>query len=288
VAGRRTLLNHSILLQSFPRDCYRIGSMIEQAEWAAAEAANRAEMLAYVGTGSCLESYRAANISWVITGVPSPEYNGVIWPRLSDEEADQLGAILVDRFRLHQLPAVWLFDAGAQPKNLGERLSALGCERLVDGLAFGAAIVDATRRLRVLPQLDVERVTTSEDLSLWMDIWTECTGAPRTPRESLYASLGLKRFEPLRHYLARLDGRPVGVSQLFLGQRAAGVHEVAVREDFRRLGIGSALVQSPLIEARTLGYELAVARSTPEVQPLFEALGFSEDATPFPEYRLWP
>ena len=42
---------------------------------------------------------------------------------------------------------------------------------------------------------------------------------------------------------------------------------MAVREDFRRLGIGSALVQVPLIEARTLGYELAVASSTPEVQP---------------------
>ena len=262
--------------------------MMEPSEWASAEAANRAELLAYVGTGSCLESYRAGNISWVITGVQSAQYNGVIWPRLSDDEADQLGPILVDRFRLHQLPATWQFDAGVQPDNLGDRLAALGCERLPDGRALGASIIDATKRLRGLPQLQVERVITAEDLSVWMNVWTTCTGEPRTPRESLYTSLGLKRFEPLRHYLARLDHRPVGVSQLFLGQQAAGIHEVAVREDFRRLGIGSALVQVPLIEARTLGYELAVANSMPEVRPLFAALGFTESLSPFPQYRLWP
>jgi GNAT superfamily N-acetyltransferase len=262
--------------------------MIDQSEWASAEAANRAELLAYVGTGSCLESYRATNISWVITGVPSPSYNGVIWPRLSDDEAEQLGPILVDRFRLHQLPATWQFDAGTLPEDLGERLAALGCHRLPSAIAVGASIVEVTKRLRVLPQLEVERVTTSEDLSTWMDVWTACTGQSRTPREGLYTSLGLKRLEPLRHYLARLDGRPIGVSQLFLGQQAAGIYEVAVREDFRRLGIGSALVQVPLIEARTIGYELVVASSTPEVLPLFVALGFTEWSSPFLQFRLWP
>ena len=81
--------------------------MVESQAWAAAEAANRAELLAYVGTGSCLESYRATNIAWVITGVPHDDYNGVIWARLVDDEAEQLPSILVDRFRMHQLPASW-------------------------------------------------------------------------------------------------------------------------------------------------------------------------------------
>jgi hypothetical protein len=262
--------------------------MIDQAQWAAAEAANRAELLAYVGTGSCLESYRATNIAWVITGVPSADYNGVIWPRLSEEEADQLGPILVDRFRFHQLPALWQFDAGTQPSDLGTRLTALGCERLPEGVSLGASIVHATSRMRALPQLQVDRVTTAEDLSVWMDLWCQITRESRTTRENLYMSLGLKRFEPLRHYVARLDRRPVGVSQMFLGQRAAGIHAVAVREDLRRLGIGSALVQGPLVEARTLGYELAVATSTPDVRTLFAALGFAECPSPFPQYQMWP
>ncbi len=262
--------------------------MIDQAEWSSAEAANRAELLAYVGTGSCLESYRASNIAWVITGVQSADYNGVIWPRLSGEEADQLSPILVDRFRMHQLPSTWHFDAGTQPADLAARLDGLGCRPMPAAAALGASIVDATRNMRDLPQLSIERVTTVDDLSLWMDIWTGITGEPRGPREGLYTSLGLERLEPLRHYLARLDRRPVGVSQLFLGQQAAGIRTVAVRPDFRRLGIGSALAQLPLLEARTLGYELAVASPPLESLPMFSAMRFVESPSPYPRYQLWP
>jgi GNAT superfamily N-acetyltransferase len=262
--------------------------MIDQDLWPSAEAANRAELLAYIGTGSCLESYRASNIAWVITGVPSADYNGVIWPRLSDEEADQLSPILVDRFRMHQLPSIWHLDAGAQPSDLSDRLRALGCTELPAATSMGASIVDATKQMRTLPQLSVERVTTTEELSLWMDVWTDVTKEPRTPREQLYISLGLKRLEPLRHYLARLDRRPVGVSQLFLGQQTAGIHQLAVREDFRRLGIGRALAQQPLLEARTLGYELAVAAPGSDSEPLFAALRFGSFRRAGSAYRLWP
>jgi GNAT superfamily N-acetyltransferase len=262
--------------------------MIDPAEWPSAEAANRAERLAYLGTGSCLESYRAANIAWVISGVASADYNGVIWPRLTGEEADQLSPILVDRFRMHQLPAIWHFDGVTQPADLASRLDDLGCHLLPPAIVAAAPIVDVTRRMRDLPQLTVERVTTREELSSWMDIWAQTTSEPRGPREVLYASLGLNRLEPLRHYLARLDRRPVGLSQVFFGQQAAGIHAVAVRADFQRLGIGSALIQRPLLEARTVGYELAVASPTAEGLPMFSALGFDQFESPFPKYRLWP
>ena len=55
-----------------------------------------------------------------------------------------------------------------------------------------------------------------------------------------------KRVEPLRHYLARLDGRPVGVSQLFLGQQVAGCpkvpsgirHSLYTVDSIRAFGMG--------------------------------------------------
>ncbi len=265
----------------------RLVLTLDQSSWPRAEGENRAELLSYVGTGSCLESYRATNIAWVITGVPSAEYNGVIWPRLTGEEADQLAPVLVERFRLHELPSIWHCDDGTQPPDLGSRLAALGCH-LDPFIAMAAPIVVVTGTPRDLPELSVDRVTTSEDLDVWMQIWTEVTGEPREPREGLYASLGLKRLEPLRHYLARLDGRPVGVSQIFLGQQAAGIYSIAVRSEFRRLGIGSALVQRPLLEARTLGYDLAVTSPGSANLLFFEALGFSAFPSPFSNYRLWP
>jgi GNAT superfamily N-acetyltransferase len=211
-----------------------------------------------------------------------------MWARLTEEEADLLPSILVDRFRMHQLPSTWHLDAGTQPADLRERLDRLGCRPVRPAVGTAAPIVEATRGMRDLPQLAVDRVTTADDLSTWIDVWTSVSGEPRAPRETLYASLGLKRLEPLRHYLARLNGRPVGVSQLFLGQQAAGVYAVAVRPDYRRIGIGAALVQRPLLEARTLGYDLAVADPAADTLPFFTTLGLVEFASPFPRYRLFP
>jgi GNAT superfamily N-acetyltransferase len=262
--------------------------MSDQTSWPTTIAANRAELLSYLGTGACLESYRATNIAWVITGVPSPDYNGVIWPRLTEEEAEQLGPILVDRFRMHQLPALWHFDAATQPADLGERLERLGCRPSNPALSMAATIVDVTRGMRDLPHLTVERVTTPEELAIWMEVWGEVTGEARSPREDLYASLGLKRVEPLRHYLARLDRRPVGVCQLYLGQQAAGLYALGVNPGFRRFGVGRVLAQWPLLEARTLGYDLAVASPPETSRPFFEALGLKAFPSPYPAYTIWP
>ncbi|MEO7192200.1 MAG: GNAT family N-acetyltransferase [Vicinamibacterales bacterium] len=262
--------------------------MLDKDEWPRVQAENDAELLAYVGTRSGLESYRADNITWVITGVPSRDYNGVVWSHLSEEDADLQVPLLVERFRMHQLPAVWHVDDTSLPLDLGHRLEQLECAPLPPRIRMAAPVVLVTRGMRNLPELSIERVTSIEDLAVWVDIWTETRQEPRAPREDLYTSLGLNRFEPLRHYLARLGGRPVGVSQLFLGQRGAGVHNVAVREEYHGLGLGTALVQQPLLEARTLGYDLAVLGPTLEHVPAYEALGFEHLPSTPAEYSLWP
>jgi len=262
--------------------------MLDKSEWPLVHAENDAELLAYVGTRSGLESYRAGNISWVITGVPSVDYNGVMWTRLSEEEAELQVPLLVDRFRMEQIPAIWHLDAATLPADLGDRLKALGCQPSPPRTRMAGPVVDVTRGLRALPELHIERVTTATELALWIDLWTEIRNEPRAPREELYVALGLNRFEPLRHYLARLGNRPVGVSQLFLGQRGAGVHNVAVREEYHGLGLGSALVQHPLLEARTLGYDLAVVTPTATQAEAFEALGLEIVPALVANYQLWP
>lgn len=245
-------------------------------------------MLAYLGTGRCLESYLASNITWVITGVNSNACNGVIWARLTDEEADGLVPTLVERFRMQQVPAIWRLEDGGRPADLGARLAQLGCQALPPTVYMAAPCSVISRDLKSIAGLSIERVTNELDLAAWISVWTHDEAEPRSPREELYVNLGLNRSQPLRHYLARLHGRPVGVSQLFLGRRAAGVYSVTVLPEYRRLGIGTALAQLPLIEARTLGYDLAVSGPTPDSEAMCLNLGFERFVEPFPCYSLWP
>src|SRR5262245_17365775 len=143
-----------------------LARMLDKTEWPLVQAENDAELLAYVGTRSGLESYRAGNISWVITGVPSGDYNGVMWTRLSDEEAELQVPLLVDRFRMQQVPAVWHLDAATLPADLGDRLAALGCKPALAPIRLAAPIVSVTRGLRTLPDLRIERVTSADELAL--------------------------------------------------------------------------------------------------------------------------
>jgi GNAT superfamily N-acetyltransferase len=111
-----------------------------------------------------------------------------------------------------------------------------------------------------------------------MAVWLHFDDGPREPRERLYASLGLAGDRPLRHYLAWLNCRPVGVSQLFLGRGAAGLYCVATLRDVRHKGIGTAITLAPLQDARALGYHVAVLAPSREAQSMYRRIGF----------ELWP
>ena len=73
--------------------------MLERRHWPTLEAENQAELLAYLGSASCAERYHSPAITWVITGVDSNDYNGVIWARLSAAEVEHRVPSLVQQFR---------------------------------------------------------------------------------------------------------------------------------------------------------------------------------------------
>lgn len=261
--------------------------MLEHDQWPYLEAENQAELLAHLGTATCAEGVSSASITWVITGVDSNDYNGVVWTRLSPVEADQLVPKLVETFHSRNVPALWHLDPASQPADLAQRLDHLGCRALSSGVCMAAALDSLPQTIQLAVGLSVQRVTTESDLNTWLDVWMHADDELRQPREQLYQNLGLSGTQPLRHYLARLDGEPVGVSQLFLGRRAAGLYSVSVLPAFRRRGVGTALTLTPFHDARAEGYILGVLGPSPEGQPLYEKLGFTLFPSPFVGYTLW-
>jgi GNAT superfamily N-acetyltransferase len=253
--------------------------------WPQLMAENEAELLAYLGTADGVTSHRAADLTWVVTGLPSGMYNGVVWTRLSPADADEQVPALVEQFRFQGLPAIWRIDATTEPADLGDRLRGLGCEPLPDGICMGAALTTLAREMSRFPGLTVDRATTGREIDEWLEIWSLASGEPRGPREAVYKGLDLGARQPLHHYVARIDGRPAGVAELFLGQRAAGLYSLAVAPSFRGRGIGTALVLSPLMVARALGYDVGVVRPAAETERMFEHLGF--ETAPHPSIGYW-
>lgn len=257
-----------------------------QTRWPELTAENEAELLAYLGTAAGATSHRATDLTWVVTGVKGDAFNGVIWTRLSPASADAQVQALVEQFRFQGLPALWRLDQATEPADLGSRLRSLGCTPVPDGLCMGAQLPALAREMSRFPGLTVDRVSSSVELAEWLDVWTETSGEPREPRGFLYDSLGFGARNPLHHYLARIDGQPAGVAELFLGQRGAGLYSLAVAPAFRGRGIGTALVLTPLLVARTLGYDVGVVNPPSDTRLMFEHLGFEAVPQPSVGYRI--
>ena len=81
-----------------------------------------------------------------------------------------------------------------------------------------------------------------------------------------------------RVYVAELDGRAVGVGGLkLLGSGAAEVKRMYVRPDARGLGVGRAIVQRLVSEARELGCQTVFLESAPfmhAAHALYRSVGF--------------
>jgi GNAT superfamily N-acetyltransferase len=76
------------------------------------------------------------------------------------------------------------------------------------------------------------------------------------------------------HAVARDDGRLAGHAWSMVNGEVAGIYDMEVWPDFRRRGLGRALLRSVCHAARSAGASRAVLNATPEGERLYSAEGF--------------
>jgi GNAT superfamily N-acetyltransferase len=82
---------------------------------------------------------------------------------------------------------------------------------------------------------------------------------------------------PFEHWVGYLDGTPVASATLFRCAGVAGLYNLATLPAARGRGIGAAITQAPLREARSEGLRLAVLQASPAGYPIYVKLGFQQD-----------
>ena len=151
--------------------------------------------------------------------------------------------------------------------------------------------------LRTLPEeppkiagLVVAPVEELEMLRIWARVAAIGTEFPERFHEELVAledGVGLRPREDFyTRYIAYQDGVAVATSALLLHAGVAGIFAVATIPQARRRGLGTAITQAPLLEARRRGYRVGTLQSSPMGFPVYGRLGFREVCHPIGLY-LW-
>lgn len=226
------------------------------------------------------EERRDDEVTWTIGGSPIGYHNCVVRTAVSPDRADALIAASQDLMRSKGVPGSWHVGPSMRPHDLSERLSAHGFHGVSEpGMAVD---LEALSSVETPKGFTVERITSEAQLELYESVLA--SGFGEGPPEArwvceMFRRIGPDDLAPWRHYLGRLDGRPVASATLFFASGVAGLYFVCTAPQDRGRGIGAAISRSALVAALDLGFEVAVLGSSPMGYRIYERLGFREVCT---------
>jgi len=172
----------------------------------------------------------------------------------------------------------WLTRADILSANINKVLLAHSL-KFRDSFAAEMAVDLSTlpERLPTHPGLRIVRVEDEHALRQWIHIASVGFRIGEKFEKVWYDFFVDAIFEArFQTYLALLDGKPVGTSQLFLSEGVAGIYNVTCIPEARGQGIGSAIALAPLLEAREMGYQIGVLQASQKGHNVYRRLGFQD------------
>ena len=232
----------------------------------------------YLGSSPRAEYDDSPELSWLLTGIPTPSMNTVVLKQVDPGRAGPVIEKTLAHFRSRGVTKCsWWMGPGAQPAVLGPHLEVRGLSYREGAPGMAVDLLALNEDLPAPARLTIEHVKDAETLSTWARAAYEGLELPITSVQSgidLFAGLGCKL--PVRNYLGVLQGTPVATSQLFLGAGVAGIYVVSTLPEVRRQGIGTAMTLAPLRDARNMGFRVGILHSSPMGTGVYRRLGFRE------------
>jgi GNAT superfamily N-acetyltransferase len=244
---------------------------------------NSADLLMEMGRAGGGEQREESGLRWTIGGSPIDYHNCVVRADLAPTEVDEVITASIQRMREHGVPGTWHVGPSMRPTDLAERLLRAGLTPGGSEPGMAADLHAVNEDLPMPDGLRIGRVRDETGMAAWSQ--TLAQGFGEGEREAMwvaatYRVLGYHCDDgPWWHYLARLNGEPVGTTTVFLGAGVAGVYFVSTTPQQRGRGIGAATTRAGLIDARQAGYRIAVLTSSTMGHRVYARLGFQDCCT---------
>jgi GNAT superfamily N-acetyltransferase len=218
-------------------------------------------------------------LTWFITNMPDHFMNLVVCTGLPSRGAEEIIDRALVHFRSLQIKKLtWLAREGVPSTRLKKCLISRG---LTFHESYGremAADLTSIPETPPMPAgLRIVLVEGRELLRQWIHVASIGFEVPEEFEEVWYDFFAEAIFElPFWTYLALLHDRPVATSQLFLSAGVAGIYNVTCLPEARGQGIGAAVTQAALRDARDTGYRVGILQASDLGYTVYRRLGFQD------------
>jgi GNAT superfamily N-acetyltransferase len=239
---------------------------------------NIAKFFLTIGRANGGQEYEDAHIHWILGDAPKSTHNVVVRSNIPPELVEEKIGDVMAVSRGHQRSCMWKVTPSSRPLDLADRL-------LDHGFVNIANPAGMVKDLGDLPALDladgvmIERVVTEGQLDDWLEVMRNGFGLAADMIRWQKAALMTVGFEvngAIRHYIAYWEGKPAGISTVFLDGEVAGIYYVATVPAVRNKGIGTAVTLVALQDARAEGCRLAGLEASTMGYPVYARMGFRE------------
>jgi GNAT superfamily N-acetyltransferase len=217
--------------------------------------------------------------NWLMTDLPDYFINLVVCNQLPSKGVDDLVESALAHFRSMNIKKLsWLAHEGVPSTEIYKALLARGLtfrESFATEMAVDLSLLP--ENLRICPGLRIVPVEDECPLRQWIHVASIGFKISEKFERNWYDFFVDAIFNPqFRTYLALLNGKPIGTSQLFLSEGVAGIYYVSCTPEARGQGIGSAITLAPLLEAREMGYRIGILQASKQGYNVYRRLGFQD------------
>src|ERR1043165_1648799 len=218
-------------------------------------------------------------LTWLVTSIPDHFMNLVVCTQLPTEGIDELIESALAHFKsLNIKKLTWLAEAGIPAIEIKKYFISQGLRFEESfGTEMAADLMTVPEHLSLADRLEIICIEDTESLRQWIHVASRGFGVPPEFENAWHELFAEAVFDqPFWTYLAVLDGKPVATSQLFLSAGVAGIYNVTCLPEARGRGIGAAITQAPLLDARAMGYRVGILQASELGYPVYRRLGFQD------------
>ena len=232
-----------------------------------------------LGRSPGCETNQTVEATWMFTGLPDYDYNKVVRSQLNPGDADAMIEKILAYYASRKVPMSWWLGPSARPADLGARLEAHGMTHRSDSTGMALDMEELNEDAQQPSGLVIERVEDDATLAKLVHVSVVNFNLPETMEPGILRKTSGAGYGPgqrFRHYLGVLDGEPVATASMYLGDGVVSIQNITTAPQARRLGVGTAITMSPILEARDLGYRIASLQASKMGYSMYERMGFKE------------